>query len=222
MKFKAFLLLLAIPTISNSMDKFTLIGAGTELNLKTLAGSLISWVLTVTGHEFGHALQPLGTLVASWLTVLVSHEAGHAVAGKLLFNNSINIHLGPDPTFSTTDKIVASLGPIHFHGLPFFGAVSVPILSAKSRRQAIINELKMSAFDAAGPIAGTIGGLFLDRLMAIGGMPNRIPNIISLLNLLNLLPVAYKGFASDGYGIWQSIKHIKYLLTARKTIYDIA
>lgn len=191
MKFKAILLCLLFPLYANSMD------------------------------TFGHALQPLGTLVASWLTVLVSHEAGHAVVGKLLFNNPINIHLAPDPTFSTKDKIVASLGPFHFHGLPFFGAVSVPILSAKTRRQDIINQLKMSAFDAAGPIAGTIGGLILGRLMTLGGISSRIPFAISLLNLLNLVPVAIKGFASDGYSIWQNIKHIKYLLTAHKTIYDV-
>lgn len=192
MKFKALLVCMLLPVSTYSMD---------------VAKSFV---------------KPLSTFIASWLTVLLTHEAGHAVAGKLLFNHPINIHLAPNPSFSTKDEILTSVGPLHIHGIPLFGAVSVPTLKAKTRQQAIINQLKMIAFGAAGPLAGTLGGLAVGKVLELMGLVSRIPFLISMLNLLNLVPISFDNFVSDGLGIWQDIKHIKYLLTARKTIYDVA
>ncbi|BDC35281.1 hypothetical protein Noda2021_12390 [Candidatus Dependentiae bacterium Noda2021] len=168
------------------------------------------------------ALKSLGVLAASWLTVLASHEAGHALAGKLFYNNPINIHLAPNPNFNVTDPVLYKIGPFSFHGIPLFGAIpGVSITGPATKKQAIIDSLKMIAIDSAGPLLGAVAGLLFNTSLNTLGIATQIPLCVSMLNLANLIPINTEGFISDGYSILQNIKHIKYLLTAHKTVYDI-
>lgn len=192
MKIKVLLLCLLLPTFANSMETAS------------------------------RVLKPLGVLAASWLTVLIAHEAGHAVPGKIFFNEPINIHLASDPRFDTTDPALFNIGPFHVHGLPIFGAV--PGLATpfpKSRREAIALKLKMLAINAGGPVMGSLAGIGLGYILNAAGVSTHIPLFISMLNMLNLIPLSTTGFASDGCYVWENIKDLIYLVQARKTIYDI-
>lgn len=194
MKFKALLLLLTIPALSNSMDKFPLIGAGIEPNLKTVTGSLISWVLTVTGHEFGHAL-----------------------VGKLLFNSPIHIHIGT--SINPKDNALFKIGGLHIHGLPLCGfAVVNPDKEAISIDDVIDQRKKKIAVEAAGPIAGLVTGVVVQALLnkiGFGSLYSRLPQIG---NLINLIPMRSGSDVSDGASIWENIKTIKYLMAEKKFV----
>lgn len=195
MKLKALFLLLALPSFAHPMD------------------STLKWS------------KSFGVFATSWLTVLVTHEMGHAIAGKLFFNEPINIHFDHVPNVSVNEnEALLNVGPFHFHGLPIFAAVpGIAQKPSATKKEEIIKTTKNMALAALGPLSGTICGLLLNKIIN-GSISNATSGsfIISMLNLLNLIPMATEaGLKSDGYFVWQGLKYIKYLLQARKTIFDV-
>lgn len=196
MKFKALLLLLTLPVISRSMDRIPLMGAGTEFGFKTAAGAIANWALTVLGHELGHA-----------------------IAGKLLFNAPIDIHIGTE--MNPTGKPLFSIGGLHVHGLPLCGLAEIKHNKKPATLDQVIDhKSKDIAVLGAGPLGGLVTGIAVQAILNKFGFGSFFSLLPQFVNLANLIPMKEGNCLSDGKKIWENIKHIKSLLQEKKFVQE--
>lgn len=191
MKLKALLLLaMTIPALTHSMNREQLLRYG-EWNAKSITGTLICYALAVAGHEFGHA-----------------------IAGKLLFNSPINIHLGHN--INETSKPVFSIGPVHIHGLPLLGQARINIEAVpETHEEKVSRKVRDIGVDAAGPLMGLATGLAVHTVLEKLGFGSIYSFIVPFCELSNFLPVNIRGAKSDGTLIWETIKQLKKLFAEK-------
>lgn len=155
--------------------------------------------------RWGMVVLLLGTAVALVLGVTV-HEAGHALAGRAAGYRIRLVRIGQGPVLL---RLPVGLGLLVWRLLPVSGAVATYRPFAIERHRYVL----LLAGGALANVAAA-GGLLL--LVPLGLMawpldpaadPVLVPVLLAQgLGVLNLVPIARRGTASDGRRIWQALR----------------